>query len=63
MAMQKRAWMTTFLFKEFLSFFNKLVPGGNCKFSSYIIVLYQIYYKSNYFPSRFSQNLQLQLTK
>jgi hypothetical protein len=28
MAMQKRAWMTTFLFKEFLCLFNKLVLGG-----------------------------------
>jgi hypothetical protein len=28
MAMQKRAWMNIFLFKEFLSFFNKLVPRG-----------------------------------
>ncbi len=25
---QKIAWMTTFLFKEFMSFFKKLVPSG-----------------------------------
>jgi hypothetical protein len=28
MAMQKRTWMTTFLFKEFLSFFDKSILGG-----------------------------------
>jgi hypothetical protein len=28
MAMQKKAWMTSFLFKEFLTFFKKFVPGG-----------------------------------
>jgi hypothetical protein len=28
MAMWKRTWMIPFLFKEFLSFFNKLVPSG-----------------------------------
>jgi len=27
MAMQTKAWMTFFLFKEFLSFFRKLVPN------------------------------------
>ncbi len=27
-AMHKRTWMITFLFKEFISFFNKLIPGG-----------------------------------
>jgi hypothetical protein len=33
--MQKKAWTTTFLFKEFLSFFKRLVPSGmfptNCR--------------------------------
>jgi len=28
MVMQKRAWMTSFLFKEFLTFFKKYVPNG-----------------------------------
>jgi hypothetical protein len=28
MVMQKRAWMTSFLFKEFLTFFKKYVPSG-----------------------------------
>ncbi len=28
MAMQKKTWMTTFLFKEFLYFFNKSIPSG-----------------------------------
>jgi hypothetical protein len=28
MVMQKRTWTTIFLFKEFISFFNKLVPVG-----------------------------------
>jgi hypothetical protein len=28
MAMQKKTWMTTFLFKEFLIFFNKSIPSG-----------------------------------
>jgi len=28
MAMQSKAWMTNFVFKEFLYFFKRLVPGG-----------------------------------
>ncbi len=28
MAMQTKAWMMAFLFKEFLSFFTRLVLGG-----------------------------------
>jgi hypothetical protein len=28
MAMQSKAWMTTFLFKEFLSFFKSSIPSG-----------------------------------
>jgi IS4 transposase len=28
MAMQSKAWMTTFLFKEFLSFFKRSIPSG-----------------------------------
>jgi hypothetical protein len=26
MVMEKKEWITTFLFKEFLSFFKKLIP-------------------------------------
>jgi len=39
MVMQNRAWMTTFLFKEFLSFFNKLVPSGISQFKRHILIL------------------------
>jgi len=28
MAMQKRVWIIAFLFKEFLSFFKRSIPGG-----------------------------------
>jgi hypothetical protein len=28
MVMQKRTWMTTFLFKESMAFFNKSIPSG-----------------------------------
>ncbi len=28
MVMQKRVWMTTFLFKESMAFFNKSIPNG-----------------------------------
>jgi hypothetical protein len=28
MAMESKAWMTTFLFKEFLSFFKRSIPSG-----------------------------------
>jgi NADH:ubiquinone oxidoreductase subunit E len=28
MAMQNKAWMTSFMFKEFLSFFKRFVLGG-----------------------------------
>jgi hypothetical protein len=28
MVVHTKTWMTSFLFKEFLSFFKKLVPGG-----------------------------------
>jgi hypothetical protein len=27
-AMQSKAWMTTFLFKEFISFFERFIPSG-----------------------------------
>jgi hypothetical protein len=39
MAMQKRTWMTTFLFKEFLSFFNKLGPGGMPLNNQHLLIL------------------------
>jgi hypothetical protein len=39
MAMQKRTWMITFLFKEFLSFFNKLVPSGVSLNNQHLLIL------------------------
>jgi hypothetical protein len=33
MAMQRKAWMTSFLFKEFLSFFKRLVLDGIFQFN------------------------------
>jgi hypothetical protein len=37
--MQKRAWMTTFLFKKFLSFFNKLIPSGVSFNNRHLLIL------------------------
>ncbi len=28
MVMQKKTWMTTFLFKEYVAFFNESIPSG-----------------------------------
>jgi IS4 transposase len=39
MVMQKRAWMTTFLFKEFLSFFNKLGANGMSFNNQHLLIL------------------------
>jgi hypothetical protein len=39
MVMQNRAWMTTFLFKEFSSLFKKLVPNGISQFNRQILIL------------------------
>jgi hypothetical protein len=33
------AWMTTFLFKEFMSFFKKLVPSGVFLTNSQLLIL------------------------
>jgi hypothetical protein len=39
MTMQKRAQMITFLFKEFLCLFNKLVPGGVSLNNQHLLIL------------------------
>jgi hypothetical protein len=39
MAMQKRTWMTTFPFKEFLSLFNKSILGGMSLSNQYLLIL------------------------
>jgi hypothetical protein len=39
MAMQNKAWMTTFLFKEFLSFFKKIVLNGISQFNRHLLIL------------------------
>jgi len=39
MTMQKNAWMTCFLFKEFLSFFIKLVLGGISQSNHHLLIL------------------------
>jgi hypothetical protein len=39
MAMQKRAWMLSFLFKKFLAFFNKLVLSGMSITNQHLLIL------------------------
>jgi hypothetical protein len=39
MAMQKRNWMTSFLFKEFLTFFKKSILGGVSLTNQHLLVL------------------------
>jgi len=39
MAMQSKAWMTTFLFKEFLFFFKKSIPNGMSITNSHLFIL------------------------
>jgi IS4 transposase len=39
MAIQKRAWMSSFLFKKFLTFFNKLVPSGMSITNQHLLIL------------------------
>jgi len=39
MAMQAKAWMTTFLFKVFLSFFKRLVLGGISQTNCHLLIL------------------------
>ncbi len=37
--MQKKVWMTTFLFKEFLSFFKKFILGGISQTNQHLLIL------------------------
>ncbi len=39
MAMQKKAWMTSFLFKKILSFSKRFVPGGTSLMSRHLLIL------------------------
>jgi len=39
MAMQSKAWMTTFLFKEFLFFFKKCIPSGISITNRHLLIL------------------------
>ncbi len=39
MAMQKKAWMSSFLFKEFSTFFNKSIVGGVYLTNRHLLVL------------------------
>lgn len=39
MAMQSKAWMTNFMFKEFLYFFKRLVPGGHSLTNKHFLIL------------------------
>jgi len=39
MAMQTKTWMTTFLFKLFLSFFNWLLLGGISQTNCHLLIL------------------------
>jgi len=39
MAMQSKAWMTTFLFKEFLFLFKRSIPNGMSITNSHLFIL------------------------
>ncbi len=39
MAIQTKAWMTSFLFKEFVSFFKRLVLGGIFPSNHHLLIL------------------------
>jgi hypothetical protein len=39
MAIQKKAWMTSLLFKEFLYFFKKFIQGGMSFTNTHLFVL------------------------
>jgi hypothetical protein len=39
MAVQTKAWMTSFLFKEFLSFFKRLILGGSSPSNHHLLIL------------------------
>jgi hypothetical protein len=39
MAMQPKAWMTTFFFKEFLFFFKRFIPSGISLTNGHLFIL------------------------
>jgi len=39
MAMQKKTWLTSFLFKEFFTLFKKYVPGGVSITNQHLLIL------------------------
>jgi hypothetical protein len=39
MAMHNKAWMTTFLFKEFQSYFKNLVSSSILQFNIYLLII------------------------
>jgi hypothetical protein len=39
MAIQSKAWMTTFLFKEFLFFFKRFIPSGISITNKHLLIL------------------------
>jgi len=39
MTMQTKVWMTSFLFKEFLSFFKDFVPGEISQINCHLLIL------------------------
>jgi hypothetical protein len=39
MAMQKNTWMTTFLFKKSMVFFNKSIPNGVSLNNQHLLIL------------------------
>jgi hypothetical protein len=40
MAMQTKAWMTSFLFKEFFSFFKDYVPSGISQTNRHLLIIH-----------------------
>jgi hypothetical protein len=39
MAMQSKAWMTNFVFKELMSFFKRLIPSGISLINKHLFIL------------------------
>jgi hypothetical protein len=39
MVVQTKAWMTSFLFKEFLSFFKRSILGGSSPSNHHLLIL------------------------
>jgi hypothetical protein len=39
MVVQTKTWMTSFLFKEFSSFFKRLIPGGISPNNCHLLIL------------------------